>query len=144
MEAFLQVNPEYEEKIYWSGRVLGGTNEIHFPNFPGTFSSSLGQVWRALPWTSGRNAAQCFAGTCGRQVSCVVGPKKYKEPTATIRPFLPTFLNHDLCQEGDPYTREMIDVILSNYAAFGFAKHLAVKDQKGQPMQATSSFFPIR
>ena len=78
MEAFLQVNPEYEEKKYWSGRVLGGTNEIHFPNFPGTFSSSLGQVWRALPWTSGRNAAQCFAGTCGRQVSCVVGPKKIR------------------------------------------------------------------
>ena len=51
------------------------------------------------------------------------------------------FLNHGLCQEGDPYTREMIDVILTNYAAFGFAKHLAVQDMKGQPKQATS-FFP--
>ena len=32
MEAFLQDNPEYEKKIYWSGQVLDGPNQIHVPN----------------------------------------------------------------------------------------------------------------
>lgn len=34
-------------------------------------------------------------------------------------------------QDGDGFNPQAIDVVLSNYAKYGFAKHLAVQDCRG-------------
>ncbi len=41
-------------------------------------------------------------------------------------------------QEGDGFNPQAIDVVLSNYAKYGFAKHLAVQDCRG----SLGHFFP--